>query len=349
MAIYCPHCGAQTDENDKFCIVCGELIHGTAECGNCGEVVPVTAAYCPKCGVSFVEYPELCVQRRRAVEGSDVEEMDSAADTTEGSEPQDEPEPHRERRQGLFSRRNRRHAAADAGEFTSQADTIAVEEGDEAPSVQKRKFFGMRSHRTQRKVVETPEEPNDDTVLEEDNPAMAADQVSPSVDAPAEQGEEENLTAEESSQPEKHRVRKRKAHCVKRRERKARRTKEKAKLSIFALLIQKMKRKETAAEGQSDSEDPESRLPADTDEETSPKIVSEKTLKHKKKVDEQEKAAMDAFESIANRDGYYNDVRPADFGEDEEDRPDFDIKQIIAMIVIVSVVCAIIVKLQSML
>lgn len=62
MAMFCPHCGAQTDEADKFCVICGELVHATAVCGVCGESIPISAAFCPTCGTNFLEQPELSLQ-----------------------------------------------------------------------------------------------------------------------------------------------------------------------------------------------------------------------------------------------------------------------------------------------
>ena len=72
MAMYCPHCGAQTDENDKFCVICGELVHATAVCGACGEVIPMAAAFCPACGVNFLEHPELSLQGAQPMQGRGI-------------------------------------------------------------------------------------------------------------------------------------------------------------------------------------------------------------------------------------------------------------------------------------
>lgn len=62
MTVFCPHCGAKCEDQDVFCVVCGNLIQVTAGCAGCGVVIPVSAAFCPNCGINFIEHPEKVVK-----------------------------------------------------------------------------------------------------------------------------------------------------------------------------------------------------------------------------------------------------------------------------------------------
>lgn len=62
MTVFCPHCGAKCEDQDVFCVVCGNLIQVTASCEGCGVAIPISAAFCPNCGINFIEHPEKVIK-----------------------------------------------------------------------------------------------------------------------------------------------------------------------------------------------------------------------------------------------------------------------------------------------
>ncbi len=51
----CSNCGAQIDENSKFCIECGNKIDQEVECPECSAKFPPNTKFCTNCGTKIGE------------------------------------------------------------------------------------------------------------------------------------------------------------------------------------------------------------------------------------------------------------------------------------------------------
>lgn len=365
MAMFCPHCGAQTDEADKFCVICGELVHATAVCGVCGESIPISAAFCPTCGTNFLEHPELSLQdpQRLSTHGVVAEPVATPVEEDAGEEgeevrgpapmpgeAEEEPEEDIKDDTPLPDRSRLRLPRAlqwalgmqeEDGEGDGDSDELPPEEGgdeaeqapdppeeedndldvgDEAcgPRTKKRGF--RFSWRKKQKATEGSTEELEDNVADE------ADM--------------------EDDLPDKKKAKKQKVSLFQKlkREREA----DEEHIGLFARLMARFKKPDGAGETEVAPayDDP------DDEGQEAPKTKRISPLgrrKKAKKANLADEEAQKEFAEKANYDGYYDDVRPADYGETDEERGQLDVKAIVLLVAGLTIFCVIVIKLQSLL
>lgn len=368
MAMYCPHCGAQTDENDKFCVICGELVHATAVCGACGEVIPIAAAFCPACGVNFLEHPELSLQGMQPMQGRDIvsehieehlepEEPDQEGTGVEQEGPSDvemdagekfeEDELSGSARTGLRLPRALKIALGmkedegDAEEWEEQQDgepepasqqkseqpngddcDSESKEGDDEPASRKRKGKLSPWKKALREEQPTQKEPPGEATGPDEN------------SAPAEGNENPRL-----SLIQRLRIKK---------------DKEGERTSILTRLLARSHKRddETEYDGEDEGGEQDDEEDEDADLSKEPKAKKARFFarrKKEKKANIAEAEALKEFAEKANYDGYYDDVHPLDYGENEEERGQLDIKAIVLLVLGLIIFCVVVIRLQSML
>ena len=370
MAMYCPHCGAQTDENDKFCVICGELVHATAVCGACGEVIPMAAAFCPACGVNFLEHPELSLQGAQPMQGRGIvskpieEPLETEEPDQEGVSVEQEGQSGDEMDAGqefeddggpMSARTGPRLPRAlkialgmkegndgDAEKLEAQQDEepepqqeseqpddeggdSEPEESDDEPASRKRK--GKFSLRRKRKRALREERP-----MREEAPGDAAG------------SDEDSTPAEGDGTPRLsliQRLRKKKDG-------------EGEGKGIFARLLARFRKHDDGTEYDDEDEDVEQDGEDNEEENLSKEPKAKKTgffarRKKEKKANVAEAEALKEFAEKANYDGYYDDVHPLDYGENEEEHGQLDIKAIVLLVLGLIIFCVVVIKLQSML
>lgn len=57
--IECSNCGAQVDENNKFCTECGNKIENEINCPQCSTILPVNTKFCTDCGADVSKPAEI--------------------------------------------------------------------------------------------------------------------------------------------------------------------------------------------------------------------------------------------------------------------------------------------------
>lgn len=363
MAMFCPHCGAPTDEADMFCVICGELVRATAVCGVCGESIPISAAFCPECGANFLEHPELSIQGPQKIHapGKGVKPAREPVEDGEGEEGAELPP-------------------------LVELDDDGDEEDYDEPISQPRRSRPRLPRALQKALGMQEEAEDEEPDLEGQLPEEAEEETQ---QVPEElEGEDDGADTDEDLQVSS--MKKRKGKSRWRRKKDAAKCQieepddeadpedeadgsKKEKKKLLAILLQKFKRKNDDGDGErvgfftrlkarfrkdddaneDESEEDEPDYDDDADDiQTEPKKKASGLIARRKKVkkaDLDDERAKREFSEKANYDGYYDDVRPADYGETDEERGQLDIKAVLLLIVGLIIFCVVAIKLQALL
>lgn len=359
MAMFCPHCGAPTDEADMFCVICGELVQATAVCGVCGESIPISAAFCPECGANFLEHPELSIQGPQKIHAPGKGVKPARGPVEDGG-----------------------------GEEGAELPPLVELDGDggDEPTSQPRRSR-PRLPRALQKALGMQEEAEDEEPAPEDPLPEEAEEETQQWPEELE-GEDDGVDTEDDLQVPSTKKQKGKSRWRRKKDAVKCQTEEpddetdpedeadgskKEKKKLFAVLLQKFKRKhddgdeervgffarlkarfrkdDDANEVESEEGEPDLDDDADDIQEEPKKKVPGLIGRRKKvkKADLDDEQAKREFSEKANYDGYYDDVRPVDYGETDEERGQLDIKAVLLLIVGLIIFCVVAIKLQALL